>query len=575
MLRQGFSFTTRQDYENCLVTLCENIRSEFSSDFTSLHLGETATLYDDKTIGLEGVARILWGLVPLWAGCGSSFMQQEILAGIKAGTKSSNPGGWGKLCNSHQAFVEMAPMALGLLLTPEKVWEPLSENEKSEFQAWLYQINDYSLPVNNWYFFRVLVNTALQSVGACNTEHKIEEDLQTIESFYLGDGWYSDGKTKQRDYYISFAIHFYSMIYVKFRKESDKVRCERFCTRAKEFAKDFIYWFSENGEAIPYGRSLTYRFAQCAFWCATVFAGVDTFPLGVVKGIINRHFRYWFSKPILDRSGGLTIGYGYPNLNMAEGYNSPGSPYWAFKSFLILALPESHPFWSTKEEPLPKLDSVKKLEHPMMLVSRQDKDNVVVLASGQYPGFDPVHSAEKYAKFAYSSRYGFHVPRSYYKLDQAAPDNMLAFCRDGVYFVRRQCKEVIVEETSIKSIWSPLDGIEVTTVLEICNKGHKRTHTITLDFPCEAVECGFGIPVDNYRDLTKDCQEAKAYIATEKDYSIIQLLAGNGLAGEFLAEPNTNILYPRTAIPYYKFSFEKGTYTICTYVEAGAALRPK
>lgn len=573
MGKQKFNFMTRKDYEDCLVTLCENIRSEFSSDFTGLYIGGTAARYDDKTIGLEGFSRILWGLVPLWAGCDSNFMQQEILAGIKAGTRSSNPEGWGKLGNSHQAFVEMAPMALGLLLTPEKVWEPLSEKEKAEFQNWVYQINDYSLPVNNWYFFRVLVNVALQSAGVCNAEHKIEEDLQTIESFYLGDGWYSDGKTKQRDYYISFAIHFYSMIYVKFRGEADKARCERFCTRARKFAKDFIYWFSENGEAIPYGRSLTYRFAQCAFWCAAVFAGVDVFPLGVLKGIINRHFRYWFSKPILDRSGSLTIGYGYPNLNMAEGYNAPGSPYWAFKSFLILALPESHPFWNAAEEPLPEMASVKKLEYPMMLVSRQDKDNVVVLASGQYPDFDPVHSAEKYAKFAYSTRYGFHVPRSYYSLDQAAPDNMLAFCRDGVYFVRRRCKEVVVEENSIKSIWSPMSGIEVTTTLEICKKGHKRTHTITLDFPCEAVECGFGIPVDNYGDLMKDCKETKASIATEKDYSIIQLLAGDGLAGEFLAEANTNILYPRAAIPYYRFYFEKGTYTICSYVEAGAVAK--
>lgn len=32
-----------------------------------------------------------------------------------------------------------------------------------------------------------------------------------------------------------------------------------------EFVKQFIYWFDEEGEAIPFGRSLTYRFSQVSF----------------------------------------------------------------------------------------------------------------------------------------------------------------------------------------------------------------------------------------------------------------------------------------------------------------------
>ena len=36
----------------------------------------------------------------------------------------------------------------------------------------------------------------------------METDLNRIDEFYLGDGWYSDGATKQIDYYIGFAMHF-------------------------------------------------------------------------------------------------------------------------------------------------------------------------------------------------------------------------------------------------------------------------------------------------------------------------------------------------------------------------------
>jgi hypothetical protein len=61
-----------------------------------------------------------------------------------------------------------------------------------------------------------------------------------------------------------------------------------------------------------------------------------------MKGIILRHLRYWMNRPILDKAGILSVGYGYPNLIMAETYNSPGSPYWGLKAYLILALDEGH-----------------------------------------------------------------------------------------------------------------------------------------------------------------------------------------------------------------------------------------
>ena len=83
-----------------------------------------------------------------------------------------------------------------------------------------------------------------------------------------------------------------------------------------------MWWFARSGEAIPYGRSLTYRFAQTAFLAALAFSGSEAVPWGILRGLISRHFRYWFRQPILDCEDKLTIGYAYPNLNMAEGYNS-------------------------------------------------------------------------------------------------------------------------------------------------------------------------------------------------------------------------------------------------------------
>src|SRR5699024_9406771 len=114
-----------------------------------------------------------------------------------------------------------------------------------------------------------------------------------------------------------------------------------------------------------------YRFAQGCFWSALAFSGTEALPWGVIKGILNRHMRWWFSQPIFDAEGKLTLGYRYPNLHMCEGYNSSQSPYWALKSFAVLALPEEHPFWQAEELPLPRLEAVKVLPHAGMIIQRE------------------------------------------------------------------------------------------------------------------------------------------------------------------------------------------------------------
>ena len=163
-----------------------------------------------------------------------------------------------------------------------------------------------------------------------------------------------------------------------------------------------------------------------------LLAGVDVYEYGVLKGLIFRHLDYWMSQPIFDNGDILTVGYAYPNLMMSEGYNAPGSPYWSMKVFAFLALPDEHPFWSAEELPFPKISQTKAVPECRMLLCHRQTVNpanaeVTALTAGQYPVMNHTHGAEKYAKFAYSSRFGFSVPRSYAFLTECAPDSMLVF----------------------------------------------------------------------------------------------------------------------------------------------------
>lgn len=559
-------FSTKDDYEQALLALCEPLKSYFSEGRAYLKIGPTQAHYEDRIAGLETFSRLLWGLVPFFKGGGSSDLETYYKEGLSHGTDPEHPEYWGTCYGCHQAFVEMAAIGLGLLIAPEKIWEPLSEQERNNLNDWLLQINPTQIPANNWLFFRVLVNIGLRNVGGRYSEEAIKESLDTIETFYLGDGWYSDGKTNQRDYYIAFAMHFYSLIYAKTMKDRDPETCSKFIERAKLFAQDYIYWFVEGGESLPYGRSLTYRFAQCSFWSALAFADVEVFSWGVIKGIVNRHFRSWFNRPILDGEGKLTIGYGYPNIQMAEGYNSPGSPYWAFKSLIILALDKEHPFWQAEEEPLPSLESLKVERHAKMIFQRLSPKHTVALTSGQYAAWEPLHTAEKYEKFAYSTYFGFNVPKSYYTFSQAAPDNMLTFVKDHMCFVRRRCEKVKVEE-SIYSKWSPLSGVEVETTLIPWGKGHIRRHVIHSNGEYEVYESGFAIPVLDRGALNKVYEGKHIKLFHEKAYSSITLRVGEGVLDSVQCETSTNILHPKVSLPFVKFTIKQGTTKIETYIE--------
>lgn len=563
---------SRKDFQDAVRQLCEPLKKYYSDGCARLHIGSTGALCIESTARMEAFARPLWGLVPFAAGGGESDLWNVYINGIRNGTNPDHEEYWGQIGDKDQLMVEMAVLGLALCMTPEKVWSPLSVEEKKNMQEWLYQINNYVVVDTNWLFFRVLVNLGLKKAGAEYDSGMIERDLNRLDEFYIADGWYQDGISDQRDYYVPFAMHFYGLIYAKLTGDEDKPRAERYRKRAESFAKDFIYWFSSDGSSVPFGRSLTYRFAQSAFWSALAFADLEVMPWGVIKGIVCRNLRWWFKQPIFSSDGVLTIGYAYPNLNMAEGYNAPGSPYWALKTFLVLALGEEHPFWQAEEEELPELKDKSMQKHPYMIVCRHEKGkHVVALTSGQHAGFEPVHGAAKYEKFAYSSIFGFSVPRGDYGLEQGSYDSMLALSEgDNLYRVRRKCEEVKVEEEYIYSRWKPWKDVEVRTWLVPCRDWYIRMHIIDTGRSLDTAEGGFAITREQGMKQPGEKSivsgENIAMINCEWGMSGIINLEGVRKGEIIRAETNSNLINPRTWIPTLKGQVEPGRHLLVSAV---------
>lgn len=507
-------FADKAAAQASLLRLLEPLKPFYSQGGARVELGVTSAHYENDSIPMEAFARPLWGLVPFWAGGGSERAFEELYRrGFENGPDRSHPEYWHTCRDYDQKFCEMAAVSYGILFTPEKIWAPLSERGKNNLVEWLWEINRHECCACNWQWFATLTNLALKSVGRPYSRERVASGLQMMEDYYDGGGWYGDGAS------------------------------------------------------IAYGRSMTYRFAQGAFFAVALLTGEEVLPLPVMKGILTRHLTWWLNQPIYDNAGVLTIGYAYPNLQMSESYNAPGSPYWALKSFAFLALPDNHPFWAAECAPLPPLEPCKYLPHANMIVQRDD-NNAVALVPGRTELDDHSHTVEKYSKFAYSSRFGFSISRSAYTLAQTAPDSMLCFQVGRLYYVRDTVEpEYHIGPDGIETRWLPVDGVQVTTRIEPTPTGHIRTHTIQSDFDCRAYDCGFAVNADDRISPVRRAQGGQAEVRCGEDFCAVVCLEGAGRGEMLLPDPNTNLIFPKTAIPMAVYAIRRGTQTIRTRVD--------
>lgn len=556
---------TRADVERAAVQLIEPLIPLLSEGRARLHLGDTGAVYPPEIAEMEAFARPLWAIVPMLAGGCESVEPIWALwrQGIINGTDPEHPEYWGEVEDYDQRLVEMAVFGMGMALVPEKFFFSLPERAQRNLHAWLDQINHHDMPKNNWTFFRVLVNMGFMVCGQPYDAERLRTDFAMIEEHYEGDGWYFD-YFNQREYYTMWAFHYYGLVYAKVMGERDPERSAEFIRRAQLMAPDFACWFDAEGEALAYGRSLTYRFAQGAFFAAQALAEApcDAVGYGVMKHLLLGNMRSWFAKPIFTRDGVLTIGYGYPNLLMAEGYNAPGSPYWAMKAFAVLALPEDHPFWQAEEEPFDApLTSLQ--PHARMLVTRSaDGSHVMAYAAGNR-AHEHAHDEAKYEKFVYSTRFGFSVPKAQKLLKDGAFDNMLALSEDGdTYHPRYSCAEYEVLADRVISVWHPFAGVTVKSTILPCGEWHVRRHEITTDRALYAAEGGFAIARGSKGETQAIEENGRAAVIAPWGVSAVVNRSGYDAGIVVMPEPNTNLMAQRTLLPTLTAKLAPGTHVL-------------
>lgn len=302
--------------------------------------------------------------------------------GIATGTNPASPERWTRLDEHPQAKVEAASIALILDMTRPWIWDEFSDETRQHVIDYLSPaVGDQTYPRINWVWFRLVVETFLKSVGGPFSAEDMRADLNTHDTFARAGGWLADGDERSFDHYNGWALHLYPTLWAQMqgaeemaskRGTVDRDRLDRYLT-------DALALVGADGSPLLQGRSLTYRFATAApFWIGAM-ASVPSHRPGALRHAALAIIDHFAAHGAPDSGGLLTVGWYHRWPALAQAYSGPGSPYWACKGMLGLALNAEHPAWTDADVPLPveQGDVLREIEAPGWIVSGTRSDGIV------------------------------------------------------------------------------------------------------------------------------------------------------------------------------------------------------
>lgn len=342
-------------------------------------------------------------------------MEEWFKSALLEGTNPDSNEFWGYSSNFHQHSVEMGLLVIGLEVSRDWLWETISDGEREQILAWLESDIGNGHHWNNHMFFGIFVMEFLLKEGRGFPSYRsvIDRWFGELESMYLGDGWFMDGMNQSVDFYNAYAWHYYSLWWIKLYGEHDPERGERWKKLTGLFMKDYPMFFSANGEQPAFGRSITYRFNATAPFAMAHLMGASSLDPGLAREVCERNMNFFFSKPIFQEQGCLSLGWHDQFEDMVETYSCGGSPYWAAKAFAPLLLSVDDSFWTAASTLLPAEREDRSLVFPAPgLITRSVSGEIEIINAGsQIASTNTRYGPYKWGNLSYRSGIGFLITR--------------------------------------------------------------------------------------------------------------------------------------------------------------------
>lgn len=212
---------TRRHWDELATLILGGISDFFSPGRSWVDIPGHTTHHGLRVDGLEGFARSLTIAAPWFLQRGGGKISRragtvDLLdyyqTGLRHGTDPKHREYWGDISDYDQRIVEAADLSWCLYVARQYLWDPLSAAEKDQVAGWLEKVINKKVKLNNWILFKVMVNIVLRAFGMYHSEQEIQQGLELVEDFYVGDGWYQDGLSESFDYYVGWMFHDYLLL---------------------------------------------------------------------------------------------------------------------------------------------------------------------------------------------------------------------------------------------------------------------------------------------------------------------------------------------------------------------------
>ena len=251
-----------------------------------------------------------------------------------------------------QPLVDAAFLAQALLTAPKTLWEPLSQKTKENFIKEFTLIRQIEPPNNNWVLFAAMIESFLLFIDQPFDAARIDKAINKIASWYVGDGWYSDGEKFHFDHYNGYVIQPMLVEVLRINVLKKRIASKDYdlaYKRMQRYASFQERYISPEGTFLVVGRSSTYRVG--AFQPLAKLALDNQLPAPIqpaqVRCALTAVFKNIFIPSTFTKDGWLTLGLvGDQQADIADYYSNTGSMYLTSLAFLPLGLAADHAFWS-------------------------------------------------------------------------------------------------------------------------------------------------------------------------------------------------------------------------------------
>ena len=474
-------------------------------------------------------------------------ISKPFLNAIIRGTDPTSDGFWGDPRPNDQIGVTFA---WGVYICPERFWNPLTEQQKQNLLIYLRKQSFNSTYANNHYYFHMFASALLEKYNhESNREHHTRM-FERLMGWYRGDGWFIDGANRGFDYYNLWGFQLFGQMlyqYDIFWREKFGEEIQRTSSR---FLETFPYLFGRDGGPIPWGRSLSYRFANNSAIAWAVINGNNSLPPGMARRIASGNMKYFWENGCLGENRLLNMGFRGTNLSVPENYLTPGDAYFALHGLACLLIPEDHPFWTDREEAMPADAAGGKIAvagaEMTLRVSPVDGD-ARLYPAGQLFNRTVWQSPIKYCQHAYSSTLGFCLTGEGGE-DLGAGRTGYSF--DGnKWLYRFQPRPLLIEPDHIASVYKlrtandtdrtpDYQRDEMITHTLIGNDGELHVFWHNYPDPLYVSLGGYGISIPSESELKKTESNAGILIEGGDYASILQPVeAPSGTATAVVVRP--------------------------------------